>query len=164
MSELDNISSVEKWVIHKKINMNTTYLLQDQTSIKEFLKTKKKVQQRRMQINHVIIALFFLYKINYQMDVYQLENKCMGTSFTIACKIMDSSRFKISVMLQLIACNIYTVTQKSVSEISEKMSTAYTTLKKYPAKKREETFSNNLKQFGKICESLFDTRTSEQNQ
>ena len=41
MSEFHNISSVEKWVIQRKINMNTTYLLQAQISIKEFLETKK---------------------------------------------------------------------------------------------------------------------------
>ena len=73
-SELDNISSVEKWVIQKKMNMNTSKILQDQTSIKEFLHTKKShkfnkepvisqniypVKNTRMQINHVIIVLFF---------------------------------------------------------------------------------------------------------
>ena len=29
----DNISSVKKWVIQRKINMNKTYLLHDQASI-----------------------------------------------------------------------------------------------------------------------------------
>ena len=50
MSELDNISSVAKWVIQRKMNMNTTYLLQDQTSIKEFLQTKKNHKFNEEQI------------------------------------------------------------------------------------------------------------------
>ena len=50
MSELDNISSVAKWVIQRKMNMNTTYLLQDQTSIKEFLGTKKNHKFNEEQI------------------------------------------------------------------------------------------------------------------
>ena len=41
MSEFDNISSVEKWVMQRKINMNTTCLLQDDISIKEFLQINK---------------------------------------------------------------------------------------------------------------------------
>ena len=61
------------------------------------------LKNTRMQINHVMIALFFLYKINYQMDFNQLENKCFGASFTLVHKIMDSSRLKISIRLQLIS-------------------------------------------------------------
>ena len=116
-----------------------------------------------MQINHVMIVVFFMYKINYQMGIYQLENKCLVTSCTIALKIMDFNRTKISIMLQLIACNIYTVTHKKVRKKLEKMSTTYTILKKYPAMKREETFSNNLKHFAKECKSLFNIRTSDKN-
>ena len=98
------------------------------------------------------------------MDFYQLENKCLGTSFGL----MDSQAQNLhhvaaDIMNHWIACNIYTVTFKSVRRKLEKMSTTYTTLKKHPAKKKSETFSNNLKNFAKECESLFDIRTSDKN-
>ena len=64
------------------------------------------------------------------------------------------------IMNYCIASNIYTVTHKSAREKLEKMSTTYPTLKKHPAKKKGETFSNNLKHFAKECESLFVIRTS----
>ena len=66
------------------------------------------------------------------------------------------------IMNHWIACNIYTVTHKSVREKLEKISTTYTTLKNYPAKRKSETFSNNLNYFAKECES-FDVRTSDKN-
>ena len=59
-------------------------------------------------------------------------------------------------------CNIYTVTHKSVREKLE-LSTTCTTLKKHTAKKKGETFSNNLKRFTKESESLFHIRTSDKN-
>ena len=62
-----------------------------------------------------------------------------------------------------IAYSIYTVAHKSVREKLEKMSTTYTNFKNHLAKRKSETFSNNLKYFAKQCESLFDIRTSEKN-
>ena len=50
MSQFDNINSVEKWVIQRKVNINKTCLLQDQVSIKEFLQTKKNHKFNEEQI------------------------------------------------------------------------------------------------------------------
>ena len=50
ISQFDNISWVEKWVIQSKVNMNTTCLIQDQISIKEFLQTKKSDKFNEEQI------------------------------------------------------------------------------------------------------------------
>ena len=101
------------------------------------------------------------------MDVYKLENKCLGTFFTLAHKIMDSiqqaqnlDHVVADIMNHWIACNIYTVTHKSVREKLE-MSTTYTILKKHTAKKKGETFSNNLKHFTKECESLFHIKNRQ---
>ena len=79
---------------------------------------------------------------------------------------MDSNRAKISIMFadgiinHRTACKTYAGTHKSFREKLEKISTTYIILKKHPAKKKRETFSNNLKQFTEECESLFDIRTS----
>ena len=159
--------------------MNTTYLLQAQISIKEFSQTKKNykfieeqitqqnlypVENTRMQINHVMIMLSSVYKKNYDMNAYQLENKCLVTSFRLM-NFQDQNLHHgaADIMNNWIACNIYTVAHKSGREKLEKMSETYTTLKKHPAKKKSETFSNNLKHFGKECESLFHIRTSDKN-
>ena len=50
ISQFDNISSAEKWVVQSKVNMNTTCLIQDQISIKEFLQIKKSHKFNEEQI------------------------------------------------------------------------------------------------------------------
>ena len=175
MSEFDNISSVEKWVMQRKINMNTTCLLQDDISIKEFLQINKNhkfnekkiiysVENTRMQINHGMILLYFLYKITYHMDAYQLEKKCLGTSFGLTSSQAQNLHHDAAfIMNHCIACNIYTATHKSARENLEKMTATHTTFKKHTAKKKSETFWNNLKHFAKECESLFHIKTRDKN-
>ena len=116
-----------------------------------------------MQINHGMILLFFLYKINYHMDAYQLENKCLSTSFVLMnSQAQNLDHDAADIMNHWIACNIYTKTTKSIREKLEKMSQTNTTLKNIQPKK-SETFSNNLKHCAKECESSFHIRTNDKN-
>ena len=117
----------------------------------------------------MIIVLFFLYKTNYQMDVFQLANKCLGTFFYTSTQnhglqpAQNLHHVTDDIINHRKACKTYAGTHKSFREKLEKISTTYIILKKHPAKKKRETFSNNLKQFTEECESLFDIRTSEKN-
>ena len=66
------------------------------------------------------------------MDVNQLENKCLGTSYTSTQnhglqQAQNLHHVAAYIMNLWMACNIYTVTHKSVREKLEKMSATYTT-------------------------------------
>ena len=156
----------------------TTYLLQKQTSIKE----KPQVQRRTNYLTRYISSGKHKKADKSCNDciVFPLQDKLPNGLLPTGKQVLgylfytytqnhgpqqDENPHHVvaDIMNHWIACNIYTVTYKSVREKLEKMSTTYTTLKKHPAKKKGETFSNNLKHFAKECESLFDIRTSYKN-
>lgn len=66
------------------------------------------------------------------------------------------------VMNHWISCNIYTLCYKNVHKKLCNMSDTFETLKKYPAKKKGDTFMVKLRQFIKECEKLFDIKTFDE--
>ena len=84
----------------------------------------------------MIIVLFFLYKTNYQMDVFQLANKCLGTFFYTSTQnhglqpAQNLHHVTDDIINHRKACKTYAGTHKSFREKLEKISTTYIILKK----------------------------------
>ena len=62
------------------------------------------------------------------------------------------------VMNHWISCNVYTTTRKTVRSRLAILVNTYHQLKRTTQKKKGPTFENNLKDFSKHCERLFDIR------
>ena len=60
-----------------------------------------------------------------------------------------------------IDCNVYTKTLKVVSEKLKNLDDQFKTLKRYPAKKKGETFRKKLSDFKLECKGIFDIRTED---
>ena len=65
------------------------------------------------------------------------------------------------VMNHWIACNVYTKTQKTVKTDIQKLLNTYNDLKKVSKAKKEGKFKDNLAQFSKQCNSLFDIKCTD---
>ena len=59
-------------------------------------------------------------------------------------------------------CNVYTVTQKAVLTKLEQIVETYQNLKKYPRKKRKDTFFKNIENFRVECGKVFDIKCNDQ--
>ena len=84
----------------------------------------------------MIIVLLFLYKTNYQMDVFQLANKCLGTFFYTSRQnhglqpAQNLHHVADDIINHRKACKTYAGTHKSLREKLEKISTTYIVFKK----------------------------------
>ena len=66
------------------------------------------------------------------------------------------------VMLHWVLCNVYTVTQKVVLTKLEQLVETYSNLKKYPRKKRKDTYFQNIENFRVEFGKLFDIKCNDQ--
>ena len=65
-------------------------------------------------------------------------------------------------MIHWVLCNVYTVTQKAVLTKLQQIVETYRNLKKYPRKKRKDTFLKNIENFRVECGKLFYIKCNNQ--